>query len=37
MMVRQGLDVGSMVTHANLASGFRHALSRVRRRAAKRR
>lgn len=36
MMVRQGLDVGSMVTHANLASGFRYALSRVRRRAAKR-
>ncbi|WP_437274378.1 substrate-binding domain-containing protein [Sorangium sp. So ce375] len=36
MMVRQGLDLGSMVTHANLASGFRYALSVVRRRQAKR-
>ncbi|WP_437679112.1 substrate-binding domain-containing protein [Sorangium sp. So ce131] len=36
MMVAQGLDVGAMATHRNLAHGFRYALGRVRRRAARR-
>ncbi|XXX72096.1 substrate-binding domain-containing protein [Sorangium sp. So ce134] len=36
MMVAQGLDVGAMATQANLASGFRYALERTRRRAARR-
>ncbi|WP_437651382.1 substrate-binding domain-containing protein [Sorangium sp. So ce362] len=37
MMVAQGLDVGAMVTQANLARGFRYALARARRRTATRR
>ncbi|AUX33870.1 MULTISPECIES: substrate-binding domain-containing protein [Sorangium] len=36
LMVAQGLDVGAMATQANLASGFRYALERTRRRAARR-
>ncbi|WP_437656931.1 substrate-binding domain-containing protein [Sorangium sp. So ce1182] len=36
MLVDQGLDVGSMVTRANLARGFSYALQRVRGRASKR-
>ncbi|MGK3988033.1 substrate-binding domain-containing protein [Sorangium sp. So ce136] len=35
MMVDQGLDVGSMVTQANLARGFSYALQRTRGRASR--